>query len=146
VKVLDRQVFDRGGPSHVQAFVHAVQFPSVRLLVVHPQQTRNRTLTVAVITNGLSLPETLKHHILISQWQKSLQSNSKSTNMANTNKYYCTYNEAFINLKKSIQFFLKFYQLSILNEVEVGSIIVGICSGNTYFITLYQMYFIPYRK
>ena len=48
MKVLDRQVFDRGGPSHVQAFLHAVLFPSVRLLVVHPQQTRSRTLTVAV--------------------------------------------------------------------------------------------------
>jgi hypothetical protein len=48
VKVLDKQVFDRGGPSHVQAFLHAVLFPSVRLLVVHPQQSRSRTLTVAV--------------------------------------------------------------------------------------------------
>ena len=52
VKVLDRQVFDRGGPSHVQAFLHAVLFPSVRLLVVHPQQTRSRTLTVAVTHPG----------------------------------------------------------------------------------------------
>jgi hypothetical protein len=32
VKVLDRQIFDRGRPSHVQAFLHAVLFPSVRLL------------------------------------------------------------------------------------------------------------------
>jgi hypothetical protein len=38
VKVFDRQVLDRGGPSHVQAFLHAVLFPSVRLLVVHPQK------------------------------------------------------------------------------------------------------------
>jgi hypothetical protein len=27
-------VFDRGGPSHVRAFLHAVVFPSIRLLVV----------------------------------------------------------------------------------------------------------------
>ena len=27
-------VLERGGPSHVQAFLHAVLFPSVRLLVV----------------------------------------------------------------------------------------------------------------
>ena len=52
MKVLDRQVFDRGGPLHVQAFLHAVLFPSVRLLVVHPQQTRSRTLTVAVTHPG----------------------------------------------------------------------------------------------
>jgi hypothetical protein len=52
VKVLDRQVFDRGGPWHVQAFLHAVLFPSVRLLAVHPQQTRSRTLTVAVTHPG----------------------------------------------------------------------------------------------
>ena len=53
MKVLDRQVFDRGGPLHVQAFLHAVLFPSVRLLVVHPQQTRIRTLTVAVTLGAL---------------------------------------------------------------------------------------------
>ena len=52
MKVLDRQVFDRGGPSHVRAFLHAVLFPSVRLLAVHPQQTRSRTLTVAVTHPG----------------------------------------------------------------------------------------------
>jgi hypothetical protein len=52
VKVLDRQAFDRGGPSHVQAFLNAVLFPSVRLLGVHPQQTRIRTLTVAVTHPG----------------------------------------------------------------------------------------------
>jgi hypothetical protein len=52
VKVVDRQVFYRGGPSHVQAFLHAVLFPSVRLLAVHPQQTRSRTLTVAVTHPG----------------------------------------------------------------------------------------------
>ena len=37
---------------HVQAFLHAVLFPSVRLLVAHPQQTRSRTLTVAVTNEG----------------------------------------------------------------------------------------------
>jgi hypothetical protein len=42
VKVLDRQVFDRGGPSHVQAFLHAVLFPSVRLLVVHCASSTNK--------------------------------------------------------------------------------------------------------
>jgi hypothetical protein len=52
VKVLDREVFDIGGPSHVRAFLHVVLFPSVRLLVVHPQQTRSRTLTVAVTHPG----------------------------------------------------------------------------------------------
>ena len=50
--VLDRQVFDRGGPAHVQAFLHAVLYPRVKLLVVHPQQTRSRTLTVAVTHPG----------------------------------------------------------------------------------------------
>ena len=34
VKVSDRQVSDRGGPSHVRAFLHAVLLPSVRLLAV----------------------------------------------------------------------------------------------------------------
>ena len=53
VYVLDRQVLDRGGGlSHVQAFLHAVLLPSVRILVVHPQQTRSRTLTVAVTHPG----------------------------------------------------------------------------------------------
>ena len=37
--VLDRQVLDRGGPSHVRTFLHTVLFPSIRLLVVHPQET-----------------------------------------------------------------------------------------------------------
>jgi hypothetical protein len=44
--------FDRGGPLHVQAFLHAVLFPIVRLLDVHPQQTRGRTLTVVVTHPG----------------------------------------------------------------------------------------------
>ena len=52
MKVLDREVFDRGGPSHVRAFLHVVLFTSIRLLVVHPQQTRSRTLTVAVTHPG----------------------------------------------------------------------------------------------
>jgi hypothetical protein len=52
VKVLDRQVFGRGGPSHVQAILYAVLFPSVWLLDVHPQQIRSRTLTVAVTHPG----------------------------------------------------------------------------------------------
>jgi hypothetical protein len=35
LKVLDRHVLDGGGPSHVQAFLHAVLFPSVNKHVVH---------------------------------------------------------------------------------------------------------------
>ena len=52
IAVLDRQVLDRGGPSHVQAFLNDVLFPSARLLIVHPQQRRSRTLTVAVTHPG----------------------------------------------------------------------------------------------
>ena len=79
MKVLDRQVFDRGGPSHVQAFLHAVLFPSVRLLVVHPQQTRSRTLTVAVThpgtdTHNCSLTSSSDHTTIypLGHWYSSI--------------------------------------------------------------------------
>ena len=41
MKDLDRQVFDRDLLSHVQAFLHAVLFPSVRLLAVREISTIN---------------------------------------------------------------------------------------------------------
>ena len=43
---------DRGRTVACTSVLHAVLFPSVRLLVVHPQHTRRRTLTVAVTHPG----------------------------------------------------------------------------------------------
>ena len=43
---------DRGRTVACTSNLHAVLFPSVRLLIVHPQHTRRRTLTVAVTHPG----------------------------------------------------------------------------------------------
>jgi hypothetical protein len=68
VKVLDIQVFERGGPSHVRSFLHDV----------HPQPTRSRNLNVAVthpVTNAynVSLTSSSDHKTIlpIGHWYSS---------------------------------------------------------------------------